>query len=132
MFLIAYAVLLLIFQGFEPSVGNIIVKVDTAVFGEAHIYHDWVPGGRIALDPEGLLGLIPSIAHVLIGYLCGMIVIVKMKNDLTPLLLVGALLTICGFTLDAGIPIKKSMVSNVRHGELRHRRFAACAAYLHH
>ena len=108
--LIAYSIILLMFKGFEPSIENIVSKVDVAIFGSDHIYHDWVPGGRIALDPEGLLGLLPSVAHVLIGYLCGRTLAEK-NGDITRLLLVGAALTIAGFALSAGIPINKKVWS---------------------
>lgn len=109
-FLALYAAILLLFNGFEPSIENIVSRVDVAVFGTSHIYHDWVPGGRIALDPEGLLGLLPSIAHVLIGYLCGRTLTAK-RGDITPLLLTGAALTIAGFALSAGIPLNKKVWS---------------------
>ncbi len=109
--LAVYAVILLAFKGFEPKMENIIVRVDLAVFGEGHIYHDWVPGGRIPLDPEGLPGLLPSVAHVLIGYLCGRSLLENGKRNLTPLLLAGAALTIGGLALDAGIPINKKVWS---------------------
>lgn len=110
-FLLAYAALLLVFDGFEPTMDNIVVKTDLAVFGESHIYHDWVPGGRIPLDPEGLLGLVPTVAHVLIGYLCGRSLTGNGARDLTPLLLVGAALTIGGLALDAVVPINKKVWS---------------------
>lgn len=110
-FLSIYAVILLLFNGYEPSLNNIVVKTDLAVFGETHIYHDWTPNGRIPLDPEGLLGLLPSIAHVLIGYLCGRSLLTHGKNNLTPLLLAGAVLTISGLALDAAIPVNKKIWS---------------------
>lgn len=110
-FLVGYAAVLLCFNGYVASVDNIIVKTDLAIFGERHIYHDWVPGGRIPLDPEGLLGLIPSVAHVLIGYLCGRIILRDGKKNLTPLLLIGAVLTLGGLALDAGIPLNKKVWS---------------------
>lgn len=110
--LVIYAAILIFAKGYVPAVENIIVRVDLAVFGENHIYHDWVPGGgRIPLDPEGLLGLLPSIAHVLIGYLCGRLLQDNGKNNLTPLLLAGAALTLGGLALDAGIPINKKVWS---------------------
>lgn len=109
--LVVYSAILLFFSGFEPTVENIVVKADLALFGERHIYHDWVPDGRIPLDPEGILGLIPSVAHVLIGYLCGRIVLSYGKTNLTPLLIVGAILTLSGLLLDAGIPINKKVWS---------------------
>lgn len=109
--LAVYAVMLLTLNGFVPSVDNVVVRVDLAVFGADHIYHDWVPGGRIPLDPEGLLGLLPSVAHVLIGYLCGRTLLDHGKGNLTPLLLAGAALTIGGLALDCVVPINKKVWS---------------------
>lgn len=109
-FLVAYAVILLTLKGFEPSVDNVVARVDLAVFGAGHIYHDWVPGGRIALDPEGLLGLLPTVAHVLIGYLCGR-TLADRRGDITPLLLTGAALTLAGLALSAGVPLNKKVWS---------------------
>lgn len=108
-----YTLILLLFDGYEPSVSNIISRVDVAVFGELHIYHDWVPGGRIAFDPEGLLGLIPSVAHVLIGYVCGLFLQQErpLMERITPLLLIGGALTIVGFGLDTLLPINKKVWS---------------------
>lgn len=109
--LVVYAAILLAFNGFEPTLRNVVAQVDLAVFGADHIYHDWVPGGRIALDPEGLLGLLPSVAHVLIGYLCGRSLMQHGKSNLTPLLLAGAVLTIAGLGLDSVVPINKKVWS---------------------
>lgn len=113
--LAVYAAVLLAFKGFEPTVANIVSRVDVALLGENHIYHDWVPGGRIALDPEGLLGTLPSVAHVLIGYLCGRSLMEHAGGDpyrrITPLLLAGAALTIAGFALSYGIPLNKKVWS---------------------
>ncbi|MCM1029585.1 MAG: heparan-alpha-glucosaminide N-acetyltransferase domain-containing protein [Pseudoflavonifractor sp.] len=112
-FLVGYGALLLLMKGFEPSVDNIVSRVDVSLFGEGHIYHDWTPAGRLPLDPEGFLGLIPSVAHVLIGYLCGRrIMQSKSPADcLAPLLLAGAILTLSGLLLDAACPINKKVWS---------------------
>lgn len=110
-FLFIYAVILLLFNGYDPTPSNIIVKTDIAIFGESHIYHDWTPNGRIPLDPEGLLGLLPSIAHVMIGYICGRVLMTNGKENLTPLLLIGTVLTIAGLGLDASLPVNKKIWS---------------------
>jgi NADH:ubiquinone oxidoreductase subunit 4 (subunit M) len=41
--------------------------VDRAVFGTAHLYH------KSPIDPEGLLGVIPSVAHTILGFWGGKI-----------------------------------------------------------
>lgn len=62
--------MLLLGNGFEKSENNIIAIVDKAVLGVNHMYKDVDPAGNpIAFDPEGLLSTLPSIAHVLIGFL---------------------------------------------------------------
>lgn len=112
LFLAGYAAVLLHFNGFDPSVHNIVARVDLAVLGENHMYHDWLPE-RTAFDPEGLLGTIPSVAHVLIGYLAGRMLIRVTDNEgrLWRLLLLGSVMAIAGFLLDAGIPVNKKVWS---------------------
>ncbi len=43
---------------------NILAQVDIKLFGIDHLYH------KSPVDPEGLLGTIPSVAHTMIGFLC--------------------------------------------------------------
>ena len=70
--LIGYTVLLALGNGFELSEQNIIAVTDRTLFGETHLYREWLPdGGRIFFDPEGLLSTLPCIAQVIIGYFCG-------------------------------------------------------------
>ena len=47
--------------------GNVVLKLDTALFGESHLYH----GEGLAFDPEGLLSTLPSLVTFLIGNLVG-------------------------------------------------------------
>lgn len=107
-----YALLLLLFNGFEPSTDNIVARVDLAVLGENHMYHDWVPE-RIAFDPEGLLGTLPSIAHTLIGYLIGRMLIAVRNNRerVYNLMIFGSILALLGYALSAGLPINKKVWS---------------------
>ena len=70
--LAGYSILLALGHGFELSEQNIIAVTDRTLFGEAHLYREWLPdGGRIFFDPEGLLSTLPCIAQVIIGYFCG-------------------------------------------------------------
>ncbi len=111
-FLTAYAIVLLIFRGFEPSADNIVALTDLAVFGENHMYHLWLPE-RTAFDPEGLLGTIPSVAHALIGYLFGLMLLDVKDNTrrMSNLLLYGSLLALTGFVLSWAVPINKTVWS---------------------
>lgn len=109
-----YAAVLLTLSGYEPTEHNVVARVDLALFGPGHIYHDWVPGGRIALDPEGLLGLIPSVAHVLIGYLCGRAITDSpQRPPLRRIIAGGALLLAAGLLLHhtTGLYINKKVWS---------------------
>src|SRR5450830_1357637 len=47
--------------------GNAASKVDLFLLGENHLYH----GEGMAFDPEGILGILPSIVNVIAGYLAG-------------------------------------------------------------
>lgn len=108
----AYALMLVFGNGYEPSVNNIVARVDLAVLGEDHMYHDWLPE-RTAFDPEGLLGTLPSVAHVLIGYLLGRMIIDTPDNfrRMANLLLYGAILAIAGYFLSAFLPVNKKIWS---------------------
>lgn len=111
--LVVYALLLICGDGFEFASHNIICRVDKAVLGEAHMYSDTVGGETLKFDPEGLLSTLPSIAHMLIGFLCGgMLLSVKDNNlRINKLFIVGTILTFSGFLLSYGIPINKKIWS---------------------
>lgn len=111
--LVAYTVMLLAGNGFDFSESNIISVVDRAVLGESHMYHTSADGVRLAFDPEGLLSTLPSIAHMLIGFMCGRM-IVQVKDNyrrITNLFLIGTVLTFAGFLLSYGLPINKKIWS---------------------
>jgi len=79
--LAGYSILLALGHGFELSEQNIIAVTDRTLFGEAHLYREWLPdGGRIFFDPEGLLSTLPCIAQVIIGYFCGNILREKTEH----------------------------------------------------
>jgi predicted acyltransferase len=105
--LLGYFLILLFGNGFEYNESNILSVVDRAVLGVAHMYKD------NGIDPEGLLSTIPAIAHVLIGFCCGKLLMeVKDINDkIQRLFLIGAILTFAGFLLSYGCPINKKIWS---------------------
>ncbi len=108
---VGYAVILLCGNGLVFSEENIIAVVDRAVLGVDHMYKDTVDGVKIAFDPEGLLSTIPSIAHVLIGFWCGMKMMEVKDNHerINRLFIAGAVLMFLGFLLDYGMPINKKL-----------------------
>lgn len=77
------------------------------------MYHEWVDGERLAFDPEGLLSTIPSIAHVLVGYCCGLILIedAAVKDKALKLFVVGGVLTFAGLLLGYSLPVNKKIWS---------------------
>ncbi|MFV0311401.1 MAG: acyltransferase family protein [Dysgonomonas sp.] len=105
--LIVYFLLLLFGNGFEKSEDSIVSIVDRAILGVNHMYKD----SGLAIDPEGLLSTIPAIAHVLIGFCCGALIMNTKDNDkrISQLFIVGTILTFAGFLLSYGCPINKKI-----------------------
>lgn len=61
-----YGIILIVGDGYaEDASVNILGRTDRFLFGDDHLYH-YTP-----VDPEGLLGTISGIAHVLVGFYCG-------------------------------------------------------------
>lgn len=111
--LVAYAVILVVGNGFEFTEHNVIAIVDRAVLGEAHMYTDYVNGECLKFDPEGFLSTLPSIAHMLIGFLCGALIVNNKNNEtrINKLFIIGTVLTFAGFLLSYGLPINKKIWS---------------------
>lgn len=127
--LVVYSALLLLFNGLEFSLNNIIYTIDHALFGDAHLYKDTVSSmiGTVQssseyslqifqrhtypIDPEGLLSTLPSIAHVLIGFCCGQIIVNVKDNNLRVMnfFIIGTILTFVGFLFSYGMPINKKL-----------------------
>ena len=105
--LIGYFILLVTGNGFEYNSTNILSVVDRAVLGEAHMYKD------NGIDPEGLLSTIPAIAHVLIGFCVGKLLmeVKDIREKLERLFLIGTILTFAGFLLSYGCPFNKKIWS---------------------
>lgn len=112
-FLAVYAVVIVFGNGYEFSENNVIYIVDNAVIGPKHLYADTIDGVTLKLDPEGLLSTLPSIAHMLIGFICaGLIMQVSDNRDrINRLFIVGTVMTFSGFLLSYGLPINKKIWS---------------------
>lgn len=113
--LFGYYLLLQFGNGFELSENNIIARVDRAVMGTKHMYKEIdATGNRIAFDPEGLLSSIPSIAHVLIGFLFGNMIVGTKDNNkrVEKILIWGTVLAFSGLLLHYGCPINKKIWSS--------------------
>ena len=127
--LVVYGALLLMFHGLEFSLQNIVYVIDHALFGDAHLYKDTVASlvgsvksssefsvdifqrQRLPIDPEGLLSTLPSIAHVLIGFCCGRIIVnvADNRDKVFKFLILGTILIFTGFLLSYGMPISKKL-----------------------
>ncbi|WP_436414655.1 acyltransferase family protein [Petrimonas sp.] len=113
--LVGYFLILAFGNGFEKSENNIIAIIDKAVLGVSHMYKDTdAAGNRIALDPEGLLSTLPSIAHVLIGFMFGKLIVDNKDNHtrVEKLLIWGTVLAFAGLLLHYGCPINKKIWSS--------------------
>lgn len=111
--LVVYSILLIFGEGFNFSESNIISIVDHKVLGPDHMYTSSVDGVRLKFDPEGLLSTLPSIAHMLIGFICGGLIMKTKDNNrrINSLFIVGTILTFSGFLLNYGMPINKKIWS---------------------
>lgn len=111
--LIIYSILLICGNGFSYSDSNIISIVDHKVLGPDHMYTSTIDGVTLKFDPEGLLSTLPSIAHMLIGFICGGLIMKTKDNEkrIVSLFIVGTCLTFAGFLLDYGMPINKKIWS---------------------
>ena len=111
--LVVYSLMLLFGNGFEFADRNIISIVDHKVLGPNHMYSDTIDGVTLKFDPEGLLSTLPSIAHMLIGFICGGLIMSTHDNSqrIIKLFIIGTVLTFCGFLLSYGLPINKKVWS---------------------
>jgi len=105
--LIGYTIMLFLGNGFAYNDTNILSRVDRFILGGNHMYKD------NGIDPEGILSTIPALAHVLIGFCVGkMLMEVEELNDkIERLFLVGVSLTFVGFLFSYGCPISKKIWS---------------------
>jgi predicted acyltransferase len=114
--LLSYAVLLACTDSLSLSTSNIIAVVDRALIGEPHMYRDTLSdGSRIAFDPEGLLSVIGSVGHVLLGFYAGRLIYeAKKDNDrvIRSLFVMGTILLFSGLLLDYASPINKKIWSS--------------------
>jgi predicted acyltransferase len=105
--LIGYSILLILGNGYEYNTTNILSIVDYKILGEAHMYKD------NGIEPEGILSTIPAIAHVLLGFYIGKIMMETrdIHQKIERLFIIGAILTFAGFLLNYGLPINKKIWS---------------------
>lgn len=107
--LAAYSVLLLLGNGFVLSSENICCKIDTWAFGAKHLY----TGDGFPFDPEGLGSTPSAVCQVMIGFLCGKMLMEPRdsREKMLLLLLAGFAMMACGWLLSYGIPVNKKVWS---------------------
>ncbi|MCF0199437.1 MAG: DUF1624 domain-containing protein [Bacteroidaceae bacterium] len=106
--MVLYMVLLIIGNGYAQDETNIAAIVDRWLLTDAHLYH------KSPVDPEGLLGTIPSIAHTLIGVFVGRLISNKEQPlivQLVKLFSWAVLLAFAGWLLSYGFPLNKRIWS---------------------
>lgn len=106
--LAVYSAILVFGNGYAYDADvNILAQVDLKLFGYDHLYH------KGPVDPEGLLGTISSVAHVLLGFYCGRLIRQKETTEqkVIALFVVGTVLVIGGYLLSYGLPLNKRIWS---------------------
>ena len=105
--LVGYALLLFLGRGFAYDETNILSIVDRAVLGPDHMYKD------NGIEPEGLLSTVPAVAHVLVGFCCGALLLgaPDVRDKMLRLFLLGTAMALSGWLLSYGCPINKKVWS---------------------
>ncbi len=106
--LVIYSAILIFGNGYaEDADINILAQTDLRLFGYEHLYH------KSPVDPEGLLGTISSIAHVMLGFYCGQFIRKKesVEQKVIALFVVGTVLVVAGWLLSYGLPLNKHVWS---------------------
>jgi len=99
--LVAYTAILLLGNGYAEDATNVLAQFDLRVLGYDHVYH------KSPVDPEGLLGTIPSIAHVLLGFYCGRLIRQRetVEQKVIAVFVMGTVLVLLGYLLSYGLPL---------------------------
>lgn len=106
--LVIYAAILIAGDGYsQEKTQNILYLADKWLLGDAHLYH------KSAVDPEGLLSTIPSVANVLFGFYCGMKIkeLHTILEKTNALFFAGSVLTFAGFIVNFAFPCNKHIWS---------------------
>ena len=102
---VAYYILLELGNGYAHDTTNILDIIDKIILGEGHVYKWDSP------DPEGFLSTFPALAHVLIGFCVGKVImnLDNLNDKIERMFIIGALLIIAGVLLAYLCPISKKL-----------------------
>lgn len=105
--LIAYTAILFWGNGYNCDESNILAIIDRYLLGAQHLYL------KSPIDPEGLTGTLPAIAHTLIGFYCGGLIIRSKSTEqkVLQLFLFGFILMAIGWLLSFAMPFNKRIWS---------------------
>lgn len=105
--LVIYSILLLAGNGYACDDTNILAIVDRSIFGEGHLYK------KSPIDPEGLVSTLPAIAHTLIGFMCGKLLLEKISINQRIIKLIAAAvgMLVVGYILSIWLPLNKRVWS---------------------
>ncbi len=113
--LLAYWIIIAATNSFFETNDSIVASIDRLVLGTSHMYSERLPDGSIIhFDPEGILGVFPGIAHVLLGFLAGKMIADTKENGerIQKLFIFGTLIMFAGFLMSYGFPINKKIWSS--------------------
>lgn len=105
--LVGYTGLLWAGDGYLLGDTNLLAVIDRNLLGVEHLYH------KSPVDPEGLTSTLSAIAHTLIGFCCGKLILQKkpLEQKTLSLFVVGFVLMACGFCLAEALPLNKRIWS---------------------
>lgn len=105
--LAVYSALLLLGNGYACDDTNLIALIDRSIFGEAHLYK------KSPVDPEGLIGTVSAVAHTLIGFFCGKLLLEKISVNrrIVKLIAAAATMLVIGYVLSVWMPLNKRVWS---------------------
>lgn len=105
--LIVYSAILLFMNGYATDNTNIAMLIDEQLFNYSHLYHER------PIDPEGLLGILPCVAHTLIGFLFGQAIVTfqEKKKLINVFIIIGFSMFLLGILLSPILPVNKCVWS---------------------
>ncbi|AVM53231.1 putative acyltransferase [Bacteroides zoogleoformans] len=106
--LLTYALILFFGNGFTHNETNITSIIDRKIMGINHMYND------NGIEPESIISILSSVAHVLIGFVAGrkMFEAKELCDKVQRLFIMGVILTFAGFLISYASPICKKVWSS--------------------